>query len=183
MDEAAPLLFSWRDHAREAQAYDNPFEAFIFNWIAFNGWAERATDREQDAQWIRALAKSHGMRKIFADALGDTRFSRTASDFADLWPILKASEQRALAIPWSGDRREAVDRALMAGVAHQPQCFLLHSRKPPLDWPHTLHALYRVRNNLFHGEKGMWIDADRRVVTVASDLLAAYLDTSMLLGY
>jgi hypothetical protein len=29
----------------------------------------------------------------------------------------------------------------------------------------------------------MWIDADRRVVTVASDLLAAYLDTSMLLGY
>ena len=91
MDEAAPLLFSWRDHATEAQADDNPFEAFIFNWIAFNGWAERATDREQDAQWIRALAKSDGMRKIFADALADTQFSRTARGFAALWPILKAS--------------------------------------------------------------------------------------------
>jgi hypothetical protein len=29
----------------------------------------------------------------------------------------------------------------------------------------------------------MWIDADRMVVTAASDLLAAYLDTSRLLGY
>jgi hypothetical protein len=44
------------------------------------------------------------MRKIFADALGDTQFSRTARGFAALWPLLKASEQRALAVPWSGDR-------------------------------------------------------------------------------
>ena len=34
----------------------------------------------------------------------------------------------------------------------------------PLDWPHTLAALYRVRCNLFHGEKGRHSEMDQRIV-------------------
>jgi hypothetical protein len=48
----------------------------------------------------------------------------------------------------------------------EPQCYLEHDAVP-LDWGHTLAALYRVRCNLFHGEKARSSENDRVVVARA----------------
>jgi hypothetical protein len=51
----------------------------------------------------------------------------------------------------------------------------------PLDWGHTLAALYRVRCNLFHGEKARNSENDRLVVSAAYDTLHAFVDEARLL--
>jgi hypothetical protein len=42
----------------------------------------------------------------------------------------------------------------------------------PLDWAHAMKALYRVRCNLFHGEKARTSEDDKRIVTAAYNVLA-----------
>jgi len=172
------LLFSWRRHAAAARCHKNSFEAFIFNWISLNGWAAVVTGSEQDTQWIRALAESRALQEIFNKLRRDPAFDRETANFGALWPIFRASEQRKLGIPITSDRSDVVKASLAAKIEHQPQCFVAHSGRPPADWPHTLHALYRVRNNVFHGEKGIWVDADRLIVDTASNVLGAFLDRS-----
>jgi hypothetical protein len=51
----------------------------------------------------------------------------------------------------------------------------------PLDWSHTLAALYRVRCNLFHGEKARGSENDRVVVARAHETLLAFLEAMGLL--
>ena len=48
----------------------------------------------------------------------------------------------------------------------------------PLDWPHTLEALYRVRCNLFHGEKGLDSEMDALIVSSAFRVLVHFLHDS-----
>ena len=36
-----------------------------------------------------------------------------------------------------------------------------------MDWPHTLNAIYCVRNNLFHGNKGSESESDYAIVSAA----------------
>ncbi|MDO8691418.1 MAG: hypothetical protein Q7R39_15655, partial [Dehalococcoidia bacterium] len=45
----------------------------------------------------------------------------------------------------------------------------------PLDWPHTLAALYRVRCNLFHGEKALDSENDGQVVAAALRALLGFM--------
>ena len=40
-----------------------------------------------------------------------------------------------------------------------------------LDWPHTLSAIYRIRCNLFHGEKTLHSDNDVILVSLAFRVL------------
>jgi hypothetical protein len=72
-----------------------------------------------------------------------------------------------------------VKRYLDAGVtAYAPQCWKRHhdAKVPvPLDWPHTLAALYRVRCNLFHGEKAAHSEMDQRIVADALRTLVSFL--------
>jgi hypothetical protein len=46
----------------------------------------------------------------------------------------------------------------------------------PLDWAHTVKAIYRVRCNLFHGEKARTSEDDERIVLAARDVLAVFIE-------
>ncbi len=92
--DASMLIPSWHQHARLALERGDPFEAFIFDWISINGWAERVTDAEKDADWIDALAASDELRSCFTDLLVDERYAFAVSQFAKLWPIFRADQQR-----------------------------------------------------------------------------------------
>jgi hypothetical protein len=67
-----------------------------------------------------------------------------------------------------------------AARKYEPQCYFEHD-EVPLDWGHTLAALYRVRCNLFHGEKAWSSENDRLVVARAHETLLAFLEASSLL--
>ncbi len=58
-----------RDWFLRGRIAGNPFEGFIFTWIAFNGWAERATGLERDWEWIQTLAVSSRLRDDFDELL------------------------------------------------------------------------------------------------------------------
>ena len=81
-----------------------------------------------------------------------------------------------------GDRREVVDSYLRNqgadSLRFEPQCWKRHrdaGEGVPLDWPHTLAALYRVRCNLFHGEKARHSEMDQRIVASGFRVLIQFL--------
>ncbi len=177
--EAGHLIRSWRRHAQRSLDRGDPFEAFIFDWIAFNGWAERVTTAERDMEWIAALGASPEIRRRFEEMKAENEeFTRACGHFADLWPIFRASAQRRLRIDVGRPRATVVMESLRAGIADRPDCYGLHSDGVPQDWPHMLHALYQVRCSLFHGEKGRQSDSDRCIVQAAVVVLSGFMSQS-----
>lgn len=87
--------------------------------------------------------------------------------------------------PPAASRAETVDYYLRNGVnKYEPRCFVRHreaGERIPLDWPHSLAALYRVRSNLFHGEKAVHSEEDRDIVGAAFDLLSTFVRAAGLL--
>lgn len=159
------------------------FEPFIFTWIAFNGWASCITELDKDRDWIDALTLSHRVCDDFdtLTAKTDSSVSVHAHEFYRLWPVFKAQEiRRRGASMWhANDRQEIIEHYLKANVqSFEPQCWTRHQSEgstAPLDWPHTLAVLYRVRCNLFHGEKAAHSEMDRLIVSSAFRVLIYFL--------
>jgi hypothetical protein len=179
------LIQGWR--TREVgPGPDASFESFIYLWIAFNSWASCVTGNDADHEWQRALTADPELNDLFdAQLSGGTRTAASARQFAALWPIFRVSKLREQGIDhWSGSYGSRADmtRAYIDAGAREfaPSCYLEHEQIP-LDWGHTLSALYRVRCNLFHGEKARNSENDRLVVSAADDTLRAFIDESGLL--
>ncbi len=72
---------------------------------------------------------------------------------------------------WAGfheSREEMAEAYFHAGAQKfEPRSYREHD-VVPIDWGHTLVALYRVRCNLFHGEKARSSENDQLVVEHAS---------------
>lgn len=117
----------------------------------------------------------------------ELEFNEISSSFSKMWPIFKSQEIRKDGVNYSGppDRERIIEHYLNAGIKHyEPQCWVRHSdagENIPLDWPHTLAALYRVRCNLFHGEKAMHSDNDRIIVASAFRVLGNFMAGSRIL--
>jgi hypothetical protein len=148
------------------------------------------TGRDADRQWQRALIADPSLNRAFERAIVDeeTPMGAAARGFAELWPIFKVAELRLRNIDyWSfeHDRQSRVDMTreyLDAGARQfEPGCYLEHDHVP-VDWAHTLVALYRVRCNLFHGEKSRSSENDQRVVDAAFATLLAFIEEAELLA-
>lgn len=57
------------------------------------------------------------------------------------------------------------------GAARAPDCHMTHTGEIEPDWAHTLEALYRVRCNLFHGQKSGGGNEDRMILQAAVRVL------------
>jgi hypothetical protein len=108
----------------------------------------------------------------------DEEFAGTCQWFADLWPIFRAEEQRRRDIQVGRPRAAIVEDSLDARIRHRPNCYGSHDGNVPLDWPHTLHALYQVRCNLFHGEKGVESESDWMIVEAGVHVLSRFMSGS-----
>ena len=180
--EGQHLVRGWFDRAYGTQGDDAEcFEAFIFGWFAVNGWAACVTGQDGDAQYISALGRSPELREQFQSLLArDDEFSRVARAFHSLWPIFKAQDIRRGGhhVPVNLDRAGIIQHYLTAGLnVYAPKCWSYHqaAEEPvPLDWPHTLAAIYRVRCNLFHGEKSAHSEMDQIIVLAAYRVLIGF---------
>ena len=182
--EGKRLIEQWLQRAiDEEQSHDgSPFEAFIFLWFSFNGFAACVTGQDRDAEIIRRTANCSDLRTRFSRLLAeDEDFGRKAAQFAELWPIFKAQDVRTRGLAYSGvhSRPELIEHYFSGPhVHHQPECFEHHrerGQQVPLDWPHTLNAVYRVRCNLFHGEKSPTSEMDVRIVAAAFSVFSTFL--------
>jgi hypothetical protein len=178
------LIQGWYERARAAHGKGgDSFEPFIYLWIAFNGWAACVTGRDHDPEWQKALARDERLRTDFEAIMARSEaFEIAAREFAAWWPIFRVDELRGLPLdhwqPPDVDRRLLTAEFINAGARrYEPVCWPEHERRgdSPVDWPHTLAALYRVRCNLFHGEKSRSSENDHAVVTRAFDVLSRFL--------
>lgn len=187
------LILSWFRRARRKRHCEpkDSFEPFIFTWIAFNGWAACVTELDGDRQWLDALSLNQTMCDDFARLLVTKNCPLTSSarKFRELWPVFKAQAIRRHGVrrPSTQNREEIINHYLSCGVRFfQPACWCRHIEEGSnvlLDWPHTLSVLYRVRCNLFHGEKGVNSEMDARIVANAFHVLCDFLyETGYVLG-
>ncbi len=153
------------------------FEAFIYAWISFNGWASCCCDHDADGVLIKVLRADKRVIAQF-DALvdADSTVASALDQFRALWPIFRAADLRSGRDTAERTYRESGRAALVAYYSHRfpeavrsPDCHLSHD--PEADWAHTLEALYRVRCNLFHGAKSAYGAVDREIVEAASAVL------------
>jgi len=191
--EGPDLIRDWFLRGKRA---GNPFEGFIFTWIAFNGWAERATGLEKDWEWIQTLAVSERFSNDFVELLDWNPVAQKAvRRLMNDAPIFKASwlrkERRELGLLDTeprGSRSKQVEFWMsVAGVEKnsRPACARRHrteNGKLPFDWAHTLHAVYQVRCNLFHGEKGRNNALDVKFTNDGRHILSALIDAIDLFG-
>lgn len=186
--EGRRLITGWFDRAWEARDSESEdcFEAFIFAWFSVNGWAACVTGLDRDADYVEALSRDHSVHQEF-DRLISVPTSPVAvyaTQFAELWPIFEVKDLRRRRIMrfHRGDRDDIVSTYLTAGATKfEPQCWKKHKdegKEVPVDWPHTLSALYRVRCNLFHGEKAAHSEIDQRVVSAAFKVLIHFFKSA-----
>jgi hypothetical protein len=68
--------------------------------------------------------------------------------------------------------------AVRPETTRAPRCYERHKREGkrcPLDWEHTVAAIYQVRCNLFHGEKAAHSEEDKAIVMAAVNTLVPVL--------
>ncbi len=152
----------------------NAFEAFIYAWISFNGWASCCLEDERDNIMVQVLGTERSLSDTFDDLVrNDLQVARALQRFHSLWPIFRTTDVRSGRLPREPRatrvRRYAADfpRSVRA-----PNCHLRHvDGDLPADWGHALAALYRVRCNLFHGSKSAFGIEDREIVESAAGAL------------
>jgi hypothetical protein len=185
------LIGHWFQRAWRRRNCDpaDSFEPFIFCWIALNGWAACCTEIDQDRQWLDSLSDNAEVCGHFEGILASTKIRAVAETFREFWPIFRVQGLRRLGIVEYGqvDRSETIARYLQSGAKEfSPECWRRHSEaheEVPLDFPHTAAALYRVRCNLFHGDKAPHSEVDRTLVYNGFRLLAEFLQSWDLLRY
>jgi hypothetical protein len=155
------------------------FEPFIFAWIAFNAWAESVTELEQDREWVSALSRDDFLSEAFGDRVSNTddEVTREAERFRQYWPIPKMQDWRRrspsewLANDSDEERLRFFERH---NISYEPACAWRHGASSiPVDWEHFIWATYRVRCNLFHGEKSLHDPHDQIIVASAFRALVA----------
>ena len=169
------------------RAYENieggheaAFDGFIHCWMAFNAWGSCVTKTETDAHMVYALISHDRFNNLWDGLIQDTAspFYTAATEFRKLWPIFKSIDTVGYVqgLPSRTDRSQIISHYLPRIGEYQPKCYERHHEHGyPLDWPHTLKTIYRVRCNLFHGWKDFETEMDQRIVKLSFQVLGRFL--------
>jgi hypothetical protein len=172
------LVSLWHQRARSAgdEQHHDSFDAFTRLWTGFNQWGMRVTEADFDADMIRKLAESPALNATFAELLAnDNQFLTYAKVFAGFWSIFNVKDLRKKGLRHQFlqlKRPEYVRRMLDANVQHAPRGDF--DRGKPT-WNDSIRAIYQVRCNLIHGEKGDSSE-DYHIVEGAYRVLLSFID-------
>lgn len=182
---ARTAMHAWVGEAEKVRGRARNVETFIFAWFGFNAWANVVVDgAESDRELVAALAYDKHLGGFFANLRSeDPVLNRAAVGFGACIPIFQQERLRRSNIYSPHDiskRRKWISEQLAKGVkCFEPHCYPAHE-STPLDWMHIVGAIYRVRCNLFHGDKGVSDESDLVIVESAGRLLVSL--TGHLLG-
>jgi hypothetical protein len=169
------LVRGWIEKAVRSDR-GNEFEAFIYAWIGFNGWASCCCAQDGDRTLLRMMMLDDRLTQNYNRVIQENVVREAAVQFASYWPIFRVSD---LSESIRRKRPSRGNRADIVGYYHTespeaeraPECHLRHQEHIEADWSHTLEALYRVRCNLFHGGKSGAGKEDREIVVAAAGVL------------
>ena len=169
-----------RDLVRElmenADRQRSAFMSFVNIWMAFNGWMAAVTERETDADMIRAFAANARLIEAYSVLMEASRpFHRLVSDFAAMWPVLNVRDVRKKLgrdAFWRLQRDDLIAACDAASVKRQPSAWSVGDIP---SWEQLLRTIYQVRCNLFHGEKSPQNFRDRQLVLKSDRILRMFL--------
>lgn len=169
------------------------FDAFFSLWSAFNGWASCVSDIDVDSQYIIALMVDQGICETFKKfvAASNPDIQAQVFQFAACWPIIEVKSLRKVEplkqrlktmtveqlISSLGGKEELIRQ--YPEVKFEPKCWKRHikpNQQAPIDWPHTLSALYKFRCNLFHGAKELTSEGEQILASSAYHTLLSFLE-------
>lgn len=183
LTDGKAIVRRWSERASRSLDERRPnqsFEQFIYAYIALNGWAACCSGTDTDQFQVETMAADTLMEAEFQELCqANPNYLVSVEAFRELWPIFKAADLRRREIRPHGFSRREIVRNLLAEdppIVRSPSCYPKHVTDGyPLDWAHTVDALYRVRCNLFHGEKGLHNEIDRAIVSAAAGVLVPFL--------
>lgn len=187
------FLEGWIRRAARALNKEEHFEGLIYLWVAFNAWLGHTIEDRTLANRDRALIHTAGSDEQLSGSFEallqrDGREADMCNCFHSFWPVFhaRALVDRGLG-PWQANQsrteyRANCFRAQLGRADWAPRCFQMHQpdgtrpeefdpRYVPLDWVHTLNAIYQVRCNLFHGGKSFRYSRDEEFVSLAARIL------------
>ena len=182
--QSRQLIRSWFERAwdRRNETGEEAFEPFIFAWFSVNAWSACTTETYSDRKYMEMLIADHQLATKFEELKrSDPDFLADAHRFYECWPIFSVRHLRRdnIQLHQDGIREEVVNSYLSQGAkVFEPQCWKQHRdayEDVPCDWPHTIAAIYRVRCNLFHGEKSAYSQIDQQVVERAFRVLLGFI--------
>jgi hypothetical protein len=152
------------------------FIAFIYRWMAFNGWMSAVTLGDSDREMIDALAASPRLVDAYDQLMaGDAAFAQMVSAFATMWPVLNVKSVRAklgYAAFREHDRPTLLALCAANNVKQQPRAWVAGAVP---SWEQLLRTIYQVRCNLFHGEKSPQVFRDYELVTASDKIIARFI--------
>jgi hypothetical protein len=187
-EEGRTLIQNWFQRSMDMQNCQGEacFDAFMSLWLAFNAWASCISNTDIDRDYIDALMRNQGICDEFRMlvAAPDSRFASYVTQFAKFWPIfdVKSLRRQGIARPFtfSTEREEIIRQYFNLGALRfNPPCWKRHmdtGEQVPIDWPHTLSALYKVRCNFFHGQKAPDSEMDQQIVSSAFHTLLYFFE-------
>lgn len=168
-DVAIELLASANGHAQ-------PFFAFIYRWMAFNGWMSAVTLEYTDREMIDAMVTAPRLIAAHDQMMADDVAYRQLVDaFAVAWPVLNVRDVRkklGYAAFHQQERVALLAACAAANVKQQPTGWT-QGQQP--NWEQVLRTIYQVRCNLFHGEKSPQSFRDFRLVEASDRILQAFM--------
>lgn len=178
-----------------------PMNSLVSLWIPFNSWlAQTIADSEKseiDSALVNAAGRDHALSGRFNQLLQvDQDFRERAERFRSYWPIFRVRWLIENGISAWGYQRDNQGRVMERDAYrtlcfsknpkpnnYRPHCYLQHQdaksftppggdpTKVPLNWAHTINAIYQVRCSLFHGGKSFVNSRDLELTKLAYQIL------------
>jgi hypothetical protein len=170
------LIQDWVEKAALEADRNNRFGAFIYAWIGLNAWASCCSGEEQDRTQLDLMMLDEDLTDHFERLTAEGPNGEAAERFRALWPIFKVAdlpEHIRRSRPQHKGRERVISyyEELLPDADRAPRCHRRHESAIPRDWAHSLESLYRVRCNLFHGQKSSGGHEDRAIVDAAAAVL------------
>lgn len=141
---------------QRAQSADDTFDKFIYLWIAFDAFAINYSEKEWHYQVRKVMEEDSMLTNCYASLMKNNDFLRE---------IRKLQEQ----CPVYDTRKKFLNNPKYSKTISD-----LNNFKEVLD------VIYKIRNNLFHGGKSPDEERDKRLVSLAFNILNK-LSTSIFL--
>ena len=155
------LVESWFKKSKDAlQGGHDTIEVFMYLWISFNAWGMRVTSVDVDKDMVSDIGSNQRISESFKDLIKkDHHYRDCVLQFSQYWPIFSVSDVHKVGA--YEKMHEWQDKAKIQ-LLHYPSSGKGRVRRSPerpfnansMEWDDVIKAVYMVRCNLFHGNKG-----------------------------
>ena len=138
------IIRKWYEKAQNAE---DPFDKFIYLWIAFDAFATNYSEKEWPKQIRKSIEKDPMLTNCYISLMKNNHFSRKIRELQKLCPVYDTRKK------FRNDPRHSV------------------TLSDPNNFEELINVIYKIRNNLFHGGKSPDEERDKELVSLAFNIL------------